>query len=208
VCNTKEVHSISLEEDIPGTGDFHHLKKHFPMFFQTKEGDKMNRRLYFLIPDRIHALQVVDDLVRQGVDAKQMHAIGNRRTRLDGLPDSSMRQRSDSASRVEKILWNGNLLSFGLSFIATVLLPVLMGATWWILAPIAIMMGNLLIGIHFSNKPNTHLGEFRDALAHGEILLMVDVPESQVARVEREVHSHHPEATVGGVGWSTQAFGL
>ena len=168
----------------------------------------MDRRLYFLIPDRTHALAVVDDLVRQGIDEKQIHAIGNRRTRLDGLPDASRRQRSDSASRVEKVLWSCNLLSFGLSFIATVLLPVLMGATWWILAPVTIMLSNLLIGIHFTNKPNTHLGEFRDALAHGEILLMVDVPENQVARVEKEVHSHHPEATVGGVGWSTQAFGL
>jgi hypothetical protein len=47
-----------------------------------------------------------------------------------------------------------------------------------------------------------HLGEFRDALAHGEVLLMVDVPRGRVSEVEDRVHRHHPEATVGGVGWS------
>jgi hypothetical protein len=40
--------------------------------------------------------------------------------------------------------------------------------------------------------PNTHLDEFRDELAHGEILLMIDTVESRV----------------GGFGWGTKAFGL
>jgi len=168
----------------------------------------MNRRLYFLIPDRAHALEVVEDLVNQGIRVDHMHAIADRRTRLDGLPNSSQRQRSDSASTIEKFFWNSNLVSFGLAFAITVMLPVFSGMTWWLLLPVGVMVCNFLIGIHFINIPNTHLGEFRDALAHGEILLMVDVPENQVSEVEDEIHHHHPEATVGGVGWSTQAFGL
>ena len=161
----------------------------------------MKRRLYFLIPDRAHALEVVDDLVKRGISVEHMH-------RLDGLPNSSLRQRSDSASRVEKILWNANLISFGLAFAATLIVPIFSGFTWWLLVPVSIMACNFLIGIHFINIPNTHLGEFRDALAHGEILLMVDVPENEVSKVEDEVHDRHPEATVGGVGWSSEALGL
>jgi hypothetical protein len=168
----------------------------------------MNRRLYFLIPDRSHALAVVEDLAANGIDIQHMHAIGDRRTRLDGLPSASPRQRRNSASRVEKILWNFNLVSFGLALIATLIAPIFIGLSWWLALPIGIMAANFLAGLHFSNIPNTHLGEFRDALAHGEILLMVDVPEARVAEVEDDIHHNHPEATVGGIGWGTQALGL
>jgi hypothetical protein len=168
----------------------------------------LNRRLYFLIPDRSHALAVVEDLIANGIDIEHMHAIGDRRTRLDGLPNASPRQRRNSASRLEKMLWNGNLTCFGLALIATLITPIFTGPSWWLLLPIGIMAANFLAGLHFTSIPNTHLGEFRDALAHGEILLMVDVPEARVAEVENDIHHHHPEATVGGVGWGTQAMGL
>jgi hypothetical protein len=168
----------------------------------------MDRRLYFLIPDRQHALAVVDELVEHGIDLKHMHALGDKRTRLDGLPNTSLRQRNDTAQRVKKIFWNINLASFALALIALIVLPVLYGLSVWLLLPVSIMVANFMMGLHFTNVPNTHLGEFRDALAHGEILLMVDVPESRVAEVETDIHTHHPEATVGGVGWGTQAFGL
>ena len=111
----------------------------------------MNRRLYFLIPDRTHALSVVDELAHEGIGIENMHALGGQSKQLDGLPSSSLRQYNDAAG---------------------------------------------------------HLDEFRDAMAHGEILLMVDVPEQQVADIENLVHHHHPEATVGGVSWGTPAFGL
>jgi hypothetical protein len=168
----------------------------------------MNRRLYFLMPDRAHAIAVVEDLVANGIDIGHMHAIGDRRTRLDGLPNASPRQRRDSASRIERILWNGNLVCFGLALVATLIAPIFIGLGWWLLLPIGVMAANFLAGLHFTGIPNTHLGEFRDALAHGEILLLVDVPEARVAEVEGEIHHHHPEATVGGVGWGTHVLSL
>jgi len=70
------------------------------------------------------------------------------------------------------------------------------------------MVATFLAGLIFTSVPNTHLGEFQDALAHGEILLMVDVPETEVAKVEQQVHHQHPEVTIGGVGWGTAALGL
>ena len=168
----------------------------------------MNRRLYFLIPDRQHALAVVDELVTQGISRNHMYALGDQRTRLDGLPNATLRQRNDSTGRIEKVLWNSNLVCFGVAVIALIILPIFTGASWWLLLPAAVLVANFLAGLSFSNVPNAHLGEFRDALAHGEILLMVDVPESQVAEVETEIHQHHPEATVGDARWVTGAIGL
>ena len=168
----------------------------------------MDRRLYFLMPDRQHALAVVDELMEYGIKREHMHALADKRTRLDGLPTASSRQKNDATQRVEKLLWNANLACFSLALISLIVLPVLYGPGWWLLLPVAVIVTNFLIGLHFTNLPNTHLGEFRDALAQGEILLMVDVAESRVAEVKNDIHHRHPEATVGGVGWSTQAFGL
>jgi hypothetical protein len=43
-----------------------------------------------------------------------------------------------------------------------------------------------IVGVGFTRYiPNVHLSEFADALHRQEILLMVDVPAGQVARVEK-----------------------
>jgi len=70
------------------------------------------------------------------------------------------------------------------------------------------MAVNFLVGVRFVRLPNAHLNELKDALAHGEILLMVDVSEDRVAVVEKLIHNHHPEAAVGGVSPGTPAFDL
>jgi hypothetical protein len=53
-----------------------------------------------------------------------------------------------------------------------------------------------------------HLTEFTDALAHGEILLMVDVSLHRVAEIENFVHRHHPEAAISGTSWTIDALGI
>ena len=168
----------------------------------------MNRRLYFLLPDRAHALSVVDELAREGVSISNIHALGGRSTPLGGLPTASRRQTNDAAGHLEDFLWNANLLSFVVALGIFIILAVTTEPSLWLLAPVAIMVANFLAGLRFARLPNTHLNEFRDALAHGEILLLIDVPEQRVAPIERLVHQHHPEATVGGVSWGTPAFGL
>jgi hypothetical protein len=168
----------------------------------------MKRRLYFLLPDKAHALSVVDELTRERIGIENMHALGSQGTQLEGLPSTSLRQYNDTASHLENFLWNANLLSFVVALGIFIILLITTGWSLWLLVPAAIMMANFLAGLRFTRLPNTHLDEFRDALAHGEILLMVDVPEQRVADIENQVHQHHPEATVGGVGWGTPAFGL
>ena len=168
----------------------------------------MDRRLYFLLPDRAHALIVVEELNSSGISSERIHALGDRRTRLDGLPTSTLRQASNTASRLEKILWNANLVSFAVALCVFIALVFTVTWNWWLAVPIIVMVADFLAGLSFSSVPITHLGEFKDALAHGEVLLMVDVADTEVAQVEEQVHHQHPEATIGGVGWSSAALGL
>ena len=77
---------------------------------------------------------------------------------------------------------------------------------WWLL-PVAVMASTLFLGERFSHLPNVHTDAFREALAHGEILLMVDVPPDHVHEVANRMQRHHPEAVAGGSSWNLPALG-
>ena len=116
-------------------------------------------------------------------------------------------QRNDLGARIEHYLWGGNLALFFLALIALVAFALLPLSGWWLLLPAAVMLASFLTGLEFvMHTPNVHLSEFRSAMRHREILLMIDVPAGQVADVEETVHRLHPEAITGGVGWSVNAL--
>ncbi len=167
----------------------------------------MNRRLYFLFPDVRHAQSVVRELRTAGVTSDHVHALAIPGVDLQDLPQASARQRNDFSARLETVLWNGNLLVFFGALLVMAMLAYLQVAWYWLLLPAAVMLTTFLLGEEFTRRiPDVHLTEFRDALRHGEILLMVDVPASNVERVESMVHKHHPEAVTGGVSWHVEAL--
>lgn len=167
----------------------------------------MTRRLYFLFPDQAHAQRVVDELVQAGVPETRMHALARPGIALDGLPGATRRQREDAGGRLERRLWEGNLGLFALALLA-LLASLGIGEGTWAVLCLAVMAVSFLAGLLFTHLPNAHLDQFQAALGHGEILLLVDVPKSRVRHVEDLIQWHHPEAAVGGVGWTIAALGL
>ena len=167
----------------------------------------MKRRLYFLLPDNVHTRAVVNDLKVFGIDTNAMHTLAKPGVDLNGLPVASGKQRTDSGAKLETILWDGNLVIFFIALVALITMAY-MGLSWfWLLLSAAVMLVTFVMGVVFTSQvPNVHLSEFRDAMRHGELLLMVDVPVWRVERVEALVHKHHPEAVVGGVGWHIDAL--
>jgi hypothetical protein len=167
----------------------------------------MLRRLFFLFPDEEQAQRVADQLIDINISKRRIHAIAPGK-KLRKLPGATKRQQNDTAFRAQSILWNFNLLLFTLATIVF-LVTLVTGNLFLIIAALAIMLVTFFAGEQFVVRvPDVHLTEFTDALAHGEILLMVDVPASRVAEIENFVHRRHPEAVVGGVGWSMDAFGI
>lgn len=162
----------------------------------------MKRRLYFLLPDTAHARAVVADLAASGIRREAMHVVANPGMDTADLPVASSRQLRDPGGRLETVLWDGNLLAFLLALLAIAGLFIA-GVHWmWLLIPAAIMLATFTAGLVFTARiPSVHLSEFTDAIHHGELLLMVDVPVRQVSCVESLVQRHHPEAVAGGVGW-------
>ena len=167
----------------------------------------IKRRLYFLSPDSEHARALVSDLESRGIERKSMHAIAGRGGELGGLPVASPTQRDDLGARIENYLWGGNLTLFFMALIVLVVLSLLQAPGFWLAIPASVMLVSFLLGLEFVlHVPNVHLAEFQSAMQHREILLMIDVPVWQVAKVEAMVHRNHPEAMAGGVGWSVDAL--
>ena len=167
----------------------------------------MKRRLYFLLPDVMHTRSIVDELETGGIQRRCIHVIAAQGVDLEGLPIASRNQRNDLGAKLETIFWNGNLALFTIALLVLIVLALLHVSWYWLLIPVAIMLATFVTGAEFTRYiPNVHLSEFTDATHHREILLMVDVPVRQVARVEELVHRHHPEVITGGVGWHVDAL--
>jgi len=167
----------------------------------------MLRRLFFLFPDEDHAQRVVNHLVFLNISERNIHAI-SRGVPLKTLPEATKRQKNDTAFRVESFLWNANLLLFVFALMAF-FITLVMVELYWMLAALFVMTVTFFAAEHFVvHVPDVHLTEFTDALAHGEVLLMVDVPAKRVAEIESVVRYRHPEAVVGGVSWTVDAFGI
>ncbi|RLJ19210.1 hypothetical protein DJ031_09265 [bacterium endosymbiont of Escarpia laminata] len=166
----------------------------------------MLRRIYLLFPQRYHVEQALPDLQRLGVDRRHMHAVAREGIDISGLPEASVRQRTDFGARLERALWNLNLLTF---FLALILLigSLFVGLLGWALLNGLVMSATYLAGSYFvRHVPHAHMDECRSALKHGEILLMVDVPRWRVSEIGREIRRLHPEAEIGAVGWTVEAL--
>ena len=168
----------------------------------------MTRRLYFVFPDPAHARAAVDHLRAAGLDDAHLHALAREGVDLAGLPPASPRQRIDTLSRLERAAWNTNLALFALA-LAGLAWALPAGASVAAATALAVAVATVTAGWLFVQRlPHVHLDEFRQALAHGEVLLMVDVPPGRVAEIEALIHRRHPEAVPGGAGWTVEALGL
>ncbi len=167
----------------------------------------MLRRLFFLFPDEEHAQRVVNQLVFLNISERNIHAIAHG-VALKNLPEATERQKNDTAFRIESFLWKANLLLFVVSLM-TFFVALVMAAFYWTLIALLVMTVTFFAGEHFVvHVPDVHLSEFTDALSHGEVLLMVDVPADRVVEIENMIHHRNPGAVVGGVSWTVDAFGI
>lgn len=168
----------------------------------------MWRRIYFSFPRAEQARRSVAELERAGIARDRIHTIAKPGVDVAGLPIANEAQRSDRTWFWERVYWHGNLVLFALALAAAVL-AIYAGSPWWTIVAAVVAIASLVIGQRFAAKvPHVHLSELRVPFAHGEVLLLVDVPRSRVREIEQLVSRHHPEAGVGGVGWTIASAGI
>lgn len=161
----------------------------------------MKRRLYYLLPDTQHAEKLVEDLDGAAVAKQDVHAVLKDDQGLNGIDDVHTSNENDRDYFVEWFLWRFNLALFFVA-LATLVAMLVWNPGMWLILPIVVMIGTFASGLFFVLRlPNVHLGEFQPALRHGEVLLMIDVPPSEVESMDHRVHRKHPEVITGGVCW-------
>jgi len=166
------------------------------------------RRLYFVIPDEPQAVRVAADIEAAGVDCQHMHAIPGKGVTLMHLPPATEKQRHDAAWQLERRMWTGNMALFALA-LAGLIVSFVWESSFGAVLSLAIMALTFTAGALFAMRvPDTHLDEFRGALSHSEVLLMVDVPASRVVEIEELVGRCHPGAIPGGTSWTIEALGI
>ena len=169
----------------------------------------MNRRLYFLLPDRSCAERTMNDLLLDRVEERRIHFLARRDMSLGSLPEASFLQKTDAVHGAETGMAIGGAAgviggAIAVAFppagsslqLVTVLITGIAGAlfgTW-----VASMVGTAV--------PNSRLARFQSEIENGKILMMVDVPFTRAQAVTKLVRQLHPEALPGGVEPSIPAF--
>ena len=161
----------------------------------------MERRIFFAFPEPGQARSAVSELLAAGIPRTDIHAVALDPRAVADLPPATAEQQRDRTWRLETTYWRTNLALF---FVALVGLLAAVYAGMPVLAILALgIMGlTFVTGERFAVRlPHAHLDEQSVPLHHGEVVLMVDLPEGRVHDVEEVVSRRHPEVGLGGVGW-------
>ncbi len=159
------------------------------------------RRIYFLLPDIERTRQIVDELLLARIDEHHIHVLAKEGTALESLPEASFLQKSDFVPALERGLAVGGGAGLLAGLVAVTFPPagmILGGGALLGIALAGAGMGAWISSMIGMDVPNRQLKAFTDAVAQGEILMLVDVPKARVMEIENLVKGRHPEVDIEG----------
>jgi hypothetical protein len=160
------------------------------------------RRIYFLLPSVASAKAIVDELLLARIEQRHIHIVAREGTALEDLPEAGLAQTSDLVPAIEKGVAAGGLTGLLAGMLAVTFPPaglVLGGGAVLGLAAFGAGFGAWMSSMIGIGLPAGRLKPFEDAIARGELLMMIDVPRGRVEDVEALVRRHHPEAALEGI---------
>lgn len=160
----------------------------------------MMRRLFFLLPNNRQAGQLAIDLEHDAaIDQQDIRAVARDNIPINGVNSIHSINETDRDALIEWWGWRINLAIF-ISALMVFAIMLIWSPGYWLIAPALIMVGTFVAGLVFVMRlPMVHMSEFFSSVRHGEILMMVDVKNSQVYDVSHYIHRRHPEAISGGL---------
>ena len=161
-------------------------------------------RLYFLSPSLESAKQVVNELLLARIPQNNVHVVANHAVTLDNLPEASVLENSDFIPALQKGAAVGGATGLLAGLVAVAFPPAGL-----VLAGGAVLMASTLAGVGVGawassligiSTPSSRLKEFEEAVAKGQLLLLVDVPADREQEIQELIAKTHPEATIHRVG--------
>ena len=169
----------------------------------------MRSRLYFLLPDIASARQTANDLLLARIEDRHMHFLAPRGTDLGELHEANFLYKTDLVHGAGVGLVVGGFGGLLLGVFVFLMPPegvTLQLVTILITTVVSAAVGAWIASVAGTAVPNSRLKIFQDDIAHGKILLMVDVPSRRTEWLRELILKRHPEASVSNIESSTLAF--
>ena len=168
----------------------------------------MFRRLNFLLPNAELAQNVARELLKNDIEGDNIHTYSKQPLLMNQLNPATENQIHNKAQKIEDFFWTGNLILFFV-FLNICILAIISSHYLLALICLGIMILSFTIGYFFSRHiPHTHINNFKHALSHNELLMMVDLPNEKVGFIEKIVHQHHPAVIEGGSSWTLKGVDI
>ncbi len=153
------------------------------------------RRLYFLVPDLETTHRVVRALKAQGVDDRHVHVVAAPGTELDDLHEATVKETSYLMPAMKKGAEYGGTMGLLVGLLA-LSLPgvVLAGGAMLAMGVLGAGMGACLGCLLGEDIENVHVKKYASAIAGGQLLVLVDVPEKRVGEFQALIKQHYPDA--------------
>jgi hypothetical protein len=166
------------------------------------------RRLYFLLPDVEHAKIVVNELLLARIGERHIHAVAKEGMELEDIPEATLMQKSDFVPALERGVTIGGATGLFAGLLALSLPTglILGGGALLTMALAGAGIGAWMSSMIGTDVPNSRLHAFEEAIAEGEVLMIVDVPKARIDEITELVKQHHPEAEIGGAEPTVPAF--
>jgi len=165
----------------------------------------MKRRLYYLLPGITATKNIIDELLSIGIDKKFIHALAKPGINIEQSIGPDYSKKNHRTMVLEILMWNSNLAVFFVALLS--LIVMLIGwPTPWVIVPILFMIITFVAGAWYAMYvPFVHTNKFRDALSHGEILLILETNQSDanIHALAQRIQHHHPVAVSGGTSWNS-----
>lgn len=159
----------------------------------------MTRKVHVLLPDAVVCRAVVDSAREAGIPDRHIHVIGSHYTPLEGLPEAGLADRSEFTRGLELGLGVGGVAGLLGGLLAVTFPPaglVLGGGAVLASTLVGAGAGALVSGMVAKDIPNRRLAEYRNAIAAGQLLLIMEVPRQRAAEFEALVRRHYEEAEI------------
>lgn len=166
----------------------------------------MQSGLYFLFPNETNAQYAIDHL-QEGIriSAEDIRVVADFNPRI--LTPPYIHRGIDVEAPLESRLRNTNLTLFFIALTFFVVAELAFGYPFVASIAVVLMFAAFISGLILLQRlPSAHRDQFREALAHEETLLMVDLPTRRGHEAEHFVHTHYSDAVTGSVNWHLRAM--
>jgi len=171
-------------------------------------------RICFLSPDVAHTERFVDLLLKRDVGRDLIHVVANHEVANHEVAESSLpdagAESSDFLPAYVRGVSIGSVVGLfaGLTAVAFPPFGVVFGSGAILVSTLAAAgVGGLMSGIAGAAFTNSRLNEFKDAIAAGQLLVLVDLPPNRVQEIESAIQQAEPAIQLMGVEPPTPVLG-